>query len=263
MNQKAYLESMATRFHLVDAKPAYIPMEPGANYSADQSPAIPINMPYQEACGSVLWPAVVTHPDVAFAVGVLARFSQNPAQAHWAAIKRVMRYLHVTRDLWLTFGGDDMTAEGYSDADWASQLHRHSISGYVFRMGCGAVTWSSKKQSLVALSSTEAEYIVMTHAAKELLWLRTFLSELSGTPAGPTTLRVDNQSTITICKDNKFHARTKHIDIHYHFIRKVVSSGCIAVQYLPTEDNTADIFTKPLGRQRFEKLARQLGLRLA
>jgi hypothetical protein len=179
------------------------------------------------------------------------------------AIKRVMRYLYMSRDLWLTLGGENTAAEGYCDADWASQSDRHSISGYAFRIGCGAATWSSKKQGLVALSSTEAEYIAATHAGKEICWLRTFMRELGNPSDRPTTLHVDNQSTIAICKDNKFHARTKHIDIRYHFICEAVESGQIHVQYIPTGDNIADIFTKPLARFKLKKFVYLLGLRLA
>jgi hypothetical protein len=117
-------------------------------------------VPYAEAIGSVLWPVVVSRPDTAYAIGVLSQFIQNPAQAHWEALKHVIVYLRCTKDLWLTFGGRTTTlVEGYCDADWASQKHRHSISGYSFHFGNGAVSWSSKKQYIIALSSTEAEYI--------------------------------------------------------------------------------------------------------
>ena len=130
-------------------------------------------------------------------------------------------------------------------------------------MGNGAVTWSSKKQGVVALSSTEAEYIAQTHAAKELIWLRTFLGEVSSKFTQPTTLHCDNQGAIALSKDNKFHARTKHIDIRYHFIREAVEDNKIHMSYIPTDENVADIFTKPLARPKFEKFAKMLGLGFA
>ena len=129
-------------------------------------------VPYAEAIGSVLWPAMISRPDITFAVGILAQFIQNPAEVHWEALKRVISYLSSTKDLWLTFGGHDANrVHAFCDVDWASQTHCHSISGYSFHFGDGAVSWSSKKQYIIALSSMEAKYITLTHAAKEALWL--------------------------------------------------------------------------------------------
>ena len=127
-------------------------------------------------------------------------------------------------------------------------------------MGRGAVSWNSKKQHIVVLSSTEAEYVALTHAAKEALWLRTFLSEIGGSPFGPMTIHCDNQGAIALAKDNKFHARTKHIDIRYHFIQECVEDKKIMVQYVPMEENTADVFTKGLAKPKFQQFVAQLGL---
>jgi hypothetical protein len=261
LNQRAYIEAMAELFRIVDAKPIWTPMETGAVLSKDQCPSEPIKAPYREACGHVLWPSVVTRPDISFAIGILARFVQNPAEAHWAALKRVMRYLYTTRGLWLVLGGSNNRAEGFVDADWASQLDRHSVSGYVFKTGSGAVTWSSKKQNLIALSTAEAEYIAGAHAAREILWLRILFDEIGLDTTTPTLLRCDNQSAIALCKDSKFHARTKHIDIRYHFIREAVNEGKILMKYIPGEENPADILTKALRRPKFESFLNVLGVR--
>src|SRR5271168_2333146 len=144
---------------------------------------------------------------------------------------------------------------GYSDADWASHLHRHSISGFVYFIGGGIVSWSSKKQPIVNLSSTEAEYVALTHSSKDILWIHKFLSELSTIFSFdlPTTLFCDNQGAIRLSKDSTFHARTKHIDIHFHFIRQTVSSGNVSLKYCPTSDMIADIFTKSLAHVKFAK----------
>jgi hypothetical protein len=266
INQRAYITSMAQRFGVENGKEIRVPMLPGEILTKEQSPFTPTqfdqmkDVPYSEAIGRALWPVMISRPDALCAVGILAQFVQNPGLAHWKALKRVMGYLYTTRDLWLTFGGVDAELEGFSDADWASQSHRHSISGYAFRMGKGAVTWSSKKQAIVALSSTEAEYIAQTHAAKELIWLRTFLGELTTPFSGPITLHCDNQGAIALSKDNKFHARTKHIDIRYHFIREAVENNQVFMHYVPTDENVADIFTKPLAKPKFEKFVKLLGL---
>src|ERR1700730_7077966 len=184
-------------------------MDPGVTLSKDQCPANLIDAPYQEVCGSVLWPAVITRPDVQLASGILSQFTMNPAQAHWEALKRLIKYLSMTKDLWLMLGGTGTTPEVFSNADWASQPDRHSISGFVVCIGRGAVTWSSKKQTLVAQLSTEAEYIAAATAAREIYWLRSFLTEVGVSKPGATRLWLDNMSTIAITKNNKFHARTK------------------------------------------------------
>ena len=218
-------------------------------------------IPYSEAIGSVLWPAVVSRPDIAFAVGILSQFIQNPGQAHWEALKRVISYLGSTKDYWLTFGGRSKTlAEGYCNADWAAQKDRHSISGYSFHFGCGSVSWSSKKQNIIALSSTEAEYIAQTHAAKEAIWLRSFIKEVRGSEDGVLTIKCNNQGAIVLAKDNKFHSRTKHIDLRFHFIQEAVEDGKIAVSYIPTDENVSDIFTKVLARPKFQDFVGKLGL---
>jgi hypothetical protein len=219
-------------------------------------------VPYTEAISSVLWPVVVSRPDAAYTVGILSQFIQNLEHVHWEALKRVIVFLGTTKNLWLTFGGpNNPLVEGFCDADWASQKHRHSISGYSFTFGKGAVSWSSKKQHVIALSSTEAEYIAQTHAAKEALWLKSFLDEIRGKSEGPLRMNCDNQGAIALAKDNKFHSRTKHIDLRYHFIREAVEDEKINVTYIPTDQNTADILTKALAKGKFKHFVEKLGLR--
>jgi hypothetical protein len=141
-------------------------------------------------------------------------------------------------------------------------MHRHSISGFVHFVGVGAVTWSSKKQPIVTLSSTEAEYVALTHASKDILWIHKLLAELSSIFSFilPTTLFCDNQGAIRLSKDATFHGRTKHIDVHFHFIRQTINSGHIAMQYCSTDDMIADIFTKSLARVKYEKFRTLLGV---
>ena len=259
---------MVEKFGLSAARPISTPMEPNSQMSTKQCPATPNQSAkmqgvlYNEAIGSVLWLAVVSQPNTAYAIGILSQSMQNPGQAYWEALKRVIRYLGATKDLWLTLGGTkEKGQEGYCDADWASQEHQHSISGYSFHFSVGAVSWSSKKQNLVALSSTEAEYIAQTHAAKEAIWLKNFVSELQGEQMGPLMMCCDNQGAIALAKDNKFHARTKHINLRYHFIHEAVEDKKISLKYIPTDENVANIFTKALPRPKFEEFMEKLGLR--
>jgi len=218
-------------------------MEANAQFTTQQCPSMANqlarmqNVPYSEAIGSVLWPVVVSRLDVAYAVGTLSQFIQNLGPAHWEALKHVISYLGSTKNLWLTFGGNtESMVKGYSDSNWASQQHRHSISGFLFHFGHGTVSWSSKKQNVVALLSTEAKYIAQTHAAKEAVWLQNFVSEVQGKKEKDITLLCDNQGAIVLAKDNKFHSRTKHINLQYHFIYQAVEEGKINVKYVPTSD---------------------------
>jgi hypothetical protein len=142
-----------------------------------------------------------------------------------------------------------------------SNEDRHAISGYVFQIDGGTVSWSAKRQDVVALSTTEAEYVATTHAAKEAAWLRSLLTQLFGDISTPTLLYSDNQSSIALAKDDQFHARTKHIDVRFHFIRWVISEGKINLQYCPTEDMKADVLTKALPSAKAKHFAAALGLR--
>ena len=164
------------------------------------------------------------------------------------------------KDLELTYGAMDTGIIGYTNANHASQYHQHSISGYAFLINGGMVSWSSKKQLVVALSTSEAEYVAAAHLVKEILWLWTFLGEITRLLSAPTTLNCDNQSAITLTKDGQFHARTKHIDLRFHFICEAVADGTITMAYFPTQAMVADILMKPLIRRKMEEHTGLLGL---
>lgn len=266
LSQEKYVEGILAKYNFTDLRPAATPMETTAHLSASQSPKTLAeasrmkHVPYREAVGSLMHVAVGTRPDVAFAVAAVAQFSANPGIAHWEAVKRIFRYLAGTKDLALTYGGTTDGLRGYTDADGASQEHRHAISGYAFILDGGAVSWASKKQELVTLSMTEAEYVAATHAAKEAIWLRRFLQETFRPLIFPTMLHCDNQSAIALAKDGAYHARTKHIDIRYHFIRFAIDEGAISLVYCPTGNMVADTLTKPLPSLKVKHFAAALGL---
>ena len=184
-------------------------------------------------------------------------------KTHWEAVKQVFHYLKGTKNWKLTYGTTNDSLKGYMDADGSSQEHRHVISGYVFLVNGGAVSWSSKKQELVTLSTAESKYVAATYAAKEALWLRRIIGEIFEPITEPTTLYSDSQSAIALTKGGSYHAQTKHIDIRYHFICFVVQNGTINLIYYPTEDMTADILTKALPNSKAKHFATSLGLRAA
>jgi hypothetical protein len=207
-----------------------------------------------------MYAAVATRPDISFAVSQVARFSDNPGLPHWEAVKRIFCYLKGTRDFWLVFGNDGPSISGYTDADGMANEDRHAISGYAFLIDGGAVSWSSKRQPIVTLSTAEAEYVAATHAAKEAVWLREFISEIYE-PQDPLTLYSDSQSTIALAKNEQHHARTKHIDIRFHFIRYVIEAGKITIDYCPTNNMVADTLTKALPSAKAKHFAAAMGLR--
>jgi len=149
---------------------------------------------------------------------------------------------------------------GFSDADGSMAEDRRAISGYAFIINSGAVSWSAKRQEIVSLSTTESEYVAATHAAKEALWLRSLIQQLFNSKLNATTLFCDNQSAIKLSKDHQYHARTKHIDIRYHFIRWIIEQGSIKLIYCPTEDMLADALTKALPSVKVKHFAIQFGL---
>ena len=152
-------------------------MDPNIRYSKNQCPQTPeqaaemCHIPYCKAVGSPLYLAIATHPDIVFPIGILSQFMDNLGQVHWQGVKHVFRYLDGTRNLALVYRTKVKGLEGFTDADGAMQEHRHAITGYAFLIDRGAVSWSSKKQEIVTLSTTESEYVAITHAAKEAIWL--------------------------------------------------------------------------------------------
>jgi hypothetical protein len=177
------------------------------------------------------------------------------------AVKRVFAYLAGIKDLRLTFGGKECELQGYSDADGSMHEERHAISGYVFLIDGGCVSWSSKMQEIATLSTTEAEYVAISHTTKEALWLCNLIREVFGQTLDSMILLNDNQSAIALSKDHQYHARTKHIDIWFHFIRWIIADGRIKLVYCPSDSMVADTLTKALPSPKVKHFAHELGLR--
>ncbi|OJT06658.1 Retrovirus-related Pol polyprotein from transposon TNT 1-94 [Trametes pubescens] len=218
LSQTAYIDTLLSRFNITDAHPISVPLDPHTNlfnYTLDNDERAEMrNRPYAQLIGSLMYAAVTTRPDILFATSTLEHFMADPVTIHWEAAKHVLRYLKGTCNYVLTFGSTPDRLVGYTDVDWGSQAHRHSISGYAFLYAGGAVAWRSHKQPIIALSTTEAEYIAASDASREALWLRHLLSELTTPTRGPTVLYCDNESTLKLIRNvDVFHPRTKHIDL--------------------------------------------------
>ncbi|KAI7703162.1 hypothetical protein KC353_g14273 [Hortaea werneckii] len=256
LTQTGYVRKILKEFGMDDAKPAATPMEAGGvslEKRSDET-AAPVEVArYQSAVGSLMHLMTTTRPDIAFALSVVARFAQSPDDSHWKAVKRIMRYLCGTASLGITLGSCKTGLTGYSDADWGGDpATRRSTSGYIFMMGGGPISWCSKRQATVALSSCEAEYIALTQATKEAVWLRLLLRELGVPTTEPTRILADNQGAMALAKNPEFHTRTKHIDIQYHFVRQEVGRKRIQLEFVGSESMLADCLTKALPATKFQ-----------
>ena len=261
IGQPAYIQKLLSKTGMSDCKPVKTPVDPGQRLvkALETEEAFDQQL-YQSVVGSLMYLATCTRPDIAYAVGMLARFASKPNQSHWTAAKRMLRYLRGTDNLGILYKGES-EIQGYSDADWAGDTDdRKSTSGYLFLIAEGSVSWKSRKQSTVALSTAEAEYVALSAAVQECMWIQRLLSELGNPPHGPTTILEDNQSSIAMARNPQFHGRAKHIDIKHHFVREQVSNGSIKLQYCPTEDMLADVLMKGLAQQRYSTLRERAGI---
>ena len=220
------------------------------------------SVPYKSAVGTLMHLMVGTRPDIAYAVNIACRFMSNPGRIHWKLVKRIFRYLKGTSDFGLVYGSlSDNELVCYCDADWGGdKADRKSTTGCIFLMNGGAISWYTTKQATVALSTTEAEYMAMTEALKEVLWFRTFLSGIGLRCKGPSIIRDDSTGAISLTKTGKHHSRTKHIDIKYHFIRDHIDDKSVDVVYCQTQDQLADMLTKALPGPTFIRHRKNAGL---
>jgi transposase InsO family protein len=264
IRQESYITKMLEHFKMEEAKPLATPQDPSVNLSKSQEPQeeetkeIMRRTPYRNAVGALVYAATGTRPDIANAVGNVSKFLENPGEMHWKAVKRILRYLKGTASFGLLYTKGSTNLHGWSDADYAGDLDtRRSTTGYVFQLGKNTITWNSKRQQTVALSTTEAEYMALCHTSKEAIWILKLLKDL-GTQTNGATLHEDNQGCLALAKNPVNHPRTKHIDVQYHFVREGIDRGAFSIEYCQTEDMLADVLTKGITKQRFEKLRRSL-----
>src|SRR5437773_2960768 len=216
---------------------------------------------YQSIVGSQMYAMLGTRPDLAQSIQQISQYCQKPTKTHEKSAKQGLRYLKGMMNEGITYNGNlGLKLKCWSDANWGAEEGRESVPGYVFTLAGGAISWSSKKQNSVALSSTEYEYMALLHALKEQIWILRLLNELGYNVDDQNIIYTDSQSAIALAHNPEHHARTKHIDIQYHFIRNCVEDGKTSLEYCPTEDMVADGLTKALGPERHRKLARMMGM---
>ena len=265
LSQSGYIKKVLQAFNMDEAKSVTTPIGAQFRLSAikdgDGQEPVGDDVPYSNAIGSVMYAMLGTRCDVAYVVGLISRFMSNPSSEHWLAVKWVLRYLKKTESLKLVFRKQkEFKVEGFCDSDFSSDLdRRRSISGYVFTAGGSAISWRSGLQDVVALSTTEAEYMAMVEAVKEGVWLKG-LTEEFGYKQRSIDVWCDSQSALCLAKNNVHHERTKHISRKMHFIRDIIALGDVRVLKIATEKNPADMLTKVLPVEKFEKALSFLGV---
>lgn len=274
IDQRAYAIEVLSRFGMLNCAPTSTPLAPGAKLSKDQCPISQAdkdfmrNVPYIQATGALLYLAMCTRPDIAYPVGVLCRFNMNPGPAHWKAVKHLLRYIRGTLDYRIEYSAAAAALQpsasifqAFSDADHGGNTDTgRSTTGTLLVLAGGAVSWFARLQSVIALSTTEAEFIAASETGRELCWLRNFLADIGTPQKGPSRMNMDNQSAISVTKHPEHMGRLKHLDRHWFWLRQAVEDGKVAPAFIPTSEMTADLLTKALPRDLVDRFRRHMGL---
>ncbi|KAJ6047020.1 uncharacterized protein N7446_011854 [Penicillium canescens] len=264
LSQEAYIDKVAHQFDIGNCAPIGTPIEtsPLPENSPDYTCPPDQRTSYQRMVGSLMYIMLGTRGDIAYAVSVASRSLANPGPQHIKLAQRILRYLKGTKSLRLAYKGQPQKLKGFTDADWGGcRDTRRSTAGYLFNIGSGAISWQSKRQGVVALSTCEAEFLGQTQATKEAVWLRRLLNELNMNQGlNATIICGDNQGAIALSSNPQYHSRTKHMEIQRKWQGEVQDNGTVKLKYIPTTEQIADGFTKPLARERFEWFRKGLGV---
>jgi hypothetical protein len=270
LSQETYINKVLERFRMKDCSPSVAPIVKGDRFNLNQCPKNDFereqmkNIPYASVVGSLMYAQVCTRPDIAFAVGILGRYQSNPGMDHWKAAKKVLRYLKGTKDYMLMYRQtDNLDVIGYSDSDFAGCVDsRKSTSGYIFMMADGAISWRSTKQTLVATSTMEAEFVSCFEATSHGVWLKSFISGLRimDSISKPLKIFCDNSAAVFMAKNNKSGSRSKHIDIKYLAIRERVKDKIVVINHISTDLMIVDPLTKGMPPIKFKDHVENMGL---
>jgi hypothetical protein len=269
LHQGAYIDQILEKFKMTDCKPVSTPIAPKSCLSKSMSPETEeerkqmLSIPYRGAVGSLMYVAVSTRPDISKAVSNVSRFLDTPGLQHWQAVKRIFRYLKGTRDIKLVLGGTaPLQLNAYSDADWGGDIDtRRSTTGFVVLLGTSLICWKSRLQTVVSLSTVEAEYYAITDATRDLLYMLPIAHDMQLPQNLPLIVNEDNQGCQAVAEKAINNQRSKHIDIKYHWIKERINDGIIKIKYCPTDRMIADILTKGLEEVKHRKNTYLLGLK--
>ncbi|RVW71630.1 Retrovirus-related Pol polyprotein from transposon TNT 1-94 [Vitis vinifera] len=263
LSQSHYVDKILGKFDKDNSGVARTPVDVTLHLSKNKGESVS-QVEYSRVIGSLMYLMSCTRPDIAYAVSKLSRYTSNPGAKHWQGIIRVLKYLRFTRDYGLHYTRYPAVLEGYSDANWISNVKdSKSHSGYVFTLGGAAVSWKSSKQTVIARSTMESEFIALDKCGEEAEWLRHFLEDIPrwSKPVPPICIHCDSQSAIGRAQSNMYNGKSRHIRRRHNTIRQLLSTGVISVDYVKSKDNIADPLTKGLNRELVEKSSRGMGLK--
>ncbi|KAH9783113.1 hypothetical protein KPL71_009187 [Citrus sinensis] len=261
LSQSKYIADILAKHNMADCSPVPTPMATGHYLTKGSGSVISNSSQYRSAVGALQY-VTLTRPEIAFSVNKLSQFLASPTAEHWESCKRLLRYLKGTIHFGLHFYHyGTMQINCFSDSDWACDKDdRKSVAGYAVYLGSNLVSWSSKKQAVVSRSSTEAEYRALAQATAEVTWIQSLLKELHIHLVTAPIMWCDNQSAIALAHNPVYHAKTKHVELDIHFIRDKVTAKQITVQFIPSEDQNADVLTKALTFNQFHYLRSKLNV---
>jgi len=261
ISQKKYAEDILKKFGMEECNAVRNPMVPGNKLTKDGDRTSIDPTSFKQLVGSLRY-LTATRPDLIYSVNLVSRYMEKPGESHLSAAKRILRYVQGTREYGIQYKrGGNASLVGYVDSDYAGdEDDRKSTSGYTFMWSGGAVSWASKKQPIVTLSTTEAEYVYAAYGACQAVWLKNVLSEIGLDQEEGITVFCDNSSAIKLSRNPVLHGKSKHISVRYHFLRELVSEGVINLDYCSTQEQISDIMTKPVKLDVFEKLRKMLGV---
>ena len=262
LSQSAYIDKILKKFSIHDSKKGYVPMNPDITLSKSQCPTSDLDLammsriPYASAIGSIMYAMICTRPDILYALSMTSCYQANLGEDHWVAVKNILKYFRRTKEMFLVYDGkDELIIKGYSDASFQSDRDDcSSQSGFVFTLNGGAVTWRGSKQSTIANSKTESEYIAVNEAATKAMWMRKFNGDLGVVPSihDPVEIFCDNESAVVLAQEPRSQKRTQRILRKYHYVRQVVADKDIVISRINISDNLADPFTKPLAQAKHD-----------
>ncbi|XP_072073935.1 uncharacterized mitochondrial protein AtMg00810-like [Arachis hypogaea] len=255
ISQQAYARELLKKLNMLDCNPTNTPMECGVKLSKEKGVRKVDRTLFRSLVGSLRY-LTCTRPDILFSVGLISRYMENSTETYMKAANRNLRYLRGTLEYGMFYSTlDEFKLMDNCDSDYAGDIDdRKSTTGFVFFLGNNAISWCSKKQPIVTLSTCEAEYVAATACACHAIWLKILLKELHFEQAESTKIMMDNKSAIALAKNPLFHDRSKHIETKYHFIRQCIENMHVEVQYVKSLDQVADIFTKPLKYDASQKV---------
>ena len=263
LDQETYIDTMVRKYNLQDARRCYSPLDPNVRLENGECEDRPADKQvYQSLIGSLMYAALGTRPDISFAVAALSKYNSSPLTTHMTAAIRVLRYLKTTAHFRLHFENSGPLLDGFTDSDWAGcRATRKSVGGHIFLIGGSPVSWQAKGQTVVALSTLEAELIACSDGTREALWLKRLLSDLGAIGSGYSVpIHCDNQGALKLIHSGVFKAKTKHIAIKHLHAHDEQEKGNVRFTYIESEKNLADILTKALPRPRHQTLTDMMTL---